>query len=221
MIEGPLSLTEWNRSRYDPASTAGHYESWFQRANHPERAAGVLDPLHDLQPERPAGRRVRRDLGHLLRRRARPLTVVKESLPLARLPLLAPRPRSAHRPAHARHLHLEGRARSKKHTIALAARLRGRCSRRCFLLPQRLYDAAFPTAKALVARPTRSSRRAHDRRRARTRSTAGSAARTTTGAAGTPMLRLGPGRRLRRRTRRLPGMRDRAVAPRPAAGCRR
>ena len=36
-IEGRFSLTEWNRSRYDPASTAGHYESWFQRANHPER----------------------------------------------------------------------------------------------------------------------------------------------------------------------------------------
>ena len=28
---------KWNRCRFDPSTTEGHYESYFQRANHPER----------------------------------------------------------------------------------------------------------------------------------------------------------------------------------------
>lgn len=33
-----MPLADAARSRFDPAATAGHYESWFVRANHPERA---------------------------------------------------------------------------------------------------------------------------------------------------------------------------------------
>ena len=28
---------DWNSSRFQPADAGGHYESWFQRANHPSR----------------------------------------------------------------------------------------------------------------------------------------------------------------------------------------
>lgn len=34
---GALSRDHWNASRFVPGSEGGHYESWFQRANHPER----------------------------------------------------------------------------------------------------------------------------------------------------------------------------------------
>ena len=27
----------WNGARFEPADAGGHYESWFQRANHPTR----------------------------------------------------------------------------------------------------------------------------------------------------------------------------------------
>lgn len=33
----PVDRDRWNACRFDPAATAGHYESYFQRANHPTR----------------------------------------------------------------------------------------------------------------------------------------------------------------------------------------
>lgn len=31
-------MIDWNACRYQPGQTAGHYESYFVRANHPRRA---------------------------------------------------------------------------------------------------------------------------------------------------------------------------------------
>jgi starch synthase len=49
----------WNASRYDPASSAGFYESWFQRANHPteSRAFWILYTVFvpERRPERAVG----------------------------------------------------------------------------------------------------------------------------------------------------------------------
>ena len=37
-----------NKTRYVSGQKQGHYESYFLRANHPVKTAGVLDPVHHL-----------------------------------------------------------------------------------------------------------------------------------------------------------------------------
>src|SRR5688500_7653269 len=41
----------WNRCRHDPARSAGHYESYFQRANHPTRPLGFWIRYTIFSPE--------------------------------------------------------------------------------------------------------------------------------------------------------------------------
>jgi hypothetical protein len=36
----PRDRDVWNRCRFDRGSAAGHYESFYQRANHPDRPLG-------------------------------------------------------------------------------------------------------------------------------------------------------------------------------------
>jgi hypothetical protein len=152
MIEGPLSLTEWNRSRYDPASTAGHYESWFQRANHPERRLAFWIRYTIFSPKgRPADAFGEVWAIYFDGERERTV-VVKESVPLSRC-------RFSRRDLDARiglstlnTFHLEGRARSKAHTMRWQLDYAGD-EPPVFLLPQRRYDRAFPRAKALVGTP--------------------------------------------------------------------
>ena len=152
MIEGPLSLAEWNRSRYDPASSSGHYESWFQRANHPERRLAFWIRYTIFSPKgRPADAFGEVWAVFFDGERGR-TTVVKECVPSARC-------RFSRRDLDVRiglatldTFHLEGRARSKAHMMRWQLDYAGG-EPPVFLLPQRLYDSAFPKAKALVGTP--------------------------------------------------------------------
>jgi hypothetical protein len=152
MIEGLLSLAEWNRSRYDPASSSGHYESWFQRANHPERRLAFWIRYTIFSPKgRPADAFGEVWAVFFDGERGR-TTVVKECVPSARC-------RFSRRDLDVRiglatldTFHLEGRARSKAHMMRWQLDYAGG-EPPVFLLPQRLYDSAFPKAKALVGTP--------------------------------------------------------------------
>ena len=84
MIEGPLSRAEWNGSRYDPASSSGHYESWFPAGQPPRAAARVLDPLHRLQHEGPTADAFGEIWAIYFDGERGRKVVVKESVPLAR-----------------------------------------------------------------------------------------------------------------------------------------
>lgn len=152
MIQGPLSRAEWNGSRYDPGSTSGHYESWFQRANHPERPLAFWIRYTIFSPKgRPADAFGEIWAIYFDGERGKKV-VVKESVPLARC-------RFSRRDLEARiglatlnTFHLEGRARSKNHTLRWQLDYAGD-EPPVFLLPQRMYDRGFPKAKALVGMP--------------------------------------------------------------------
>jgi len=143
---------ECNRARYDPLSRAGHYESWFQRANHPERPLAFWIRYTIFSPEaRPAG--AIGEVWAIFFDGERGRTVaVKESVPLDGC-------RFSRRDLEARiglatldASHLEGRARSQAHTIRWQLDYSGDAPP-VFLLPKHLYDGAFPKAKALVGTP--------------------------------------------------------------------
>jgi hypothetical protein len=152
MIEGPLSLAQWNGSRYDPSSGSGHYESWFQRANHPTRPLAFWIRYTIFSPKgRPDDAFGEVWAIYFDGERQRNVAV-KESVPLARC-------RFSRRDLEARiglatlnTFHLEGRARSRKHTMRWQLDYAGD-EPAVFLLPQRLYDRAFPPAKSLVGVP--------------------------------------------------------------------
>lgn len=152
MIQGPLSRAPWNGSRYDPTSSSGHYESWFQRANHPERPLAFWIRYTIFSPKgRPADAYGEIWAIYFDGERGRKVAV-KESVPLARC-------RFSRRDVEARiglatldTFHLEGRVRSKKHTVRWQLDYAGD-EPPVFLLPQRLYDRSFPRAKALVGTP--------------------------------------------------------------------
>lgn len=46
-----MERTTCNRSRYVEGDPRGHYESYFQRANHPATSARFLDSLHRVLPK--------------------------------------------------------------------------------------------------------------------------------------------------------------------------
>jgi hypothetical protein len=140
-----------NRCRYD-GSDRGHYESWFQRGNHPSRPLAFWIRYTLFSPAgRPADA-----VGELWAiafdgERSK-IVAVKEVHPLAQCELS--RQRLDVRIAHATldHAALEGHARHAGHEIRWSLRYEGDAPP-LLLLPASLYDAALPKAKALVGTP--------------------------------------------------------------------
>ena len=220
MIEGPLSLDRVESQPLRPGVDGRPLRELVPAGQSSGAPARVLDPLHDLQPEGPAGRRVRRGLGDLLRRRARRIDRRQGKPAAGALPLFAARPRSAHRPVHAQHLSSRRPGPLEGAHDALAARLRGR---RAAGLPL----AAAPATTRLsegegAGRHARCalSRRARHRRRAGARRRLARHAEPQLGQPAHQRLCLGPGRRLRRRPDAFSNARRRGFAS-AACRCRR
>ncbi len=142
----------WNRCRHDPARAAGHYESYFQRANHPTRPLGFWIRYTIFSPEG----RPQEAVGELWAiwfdgERER-ITAVKSSVPAAHCRF--DRSCLAVQVGEARlnEARLGGAAASAGHAIAWDLDYAGD-DPPLLLLPERLYDAAFPKAKALVGTP--------------------------------------------------------------------
>ena len=212
---------ECNRSRFVPDDRGGHYESWFQRANHadaPARRSGSATPCFSPRGRPDAG--VGRAVGDLLRRRARRGSSRSRRGIRSRACAFSPRP--ARRRASARPGSTTARSRGSARAGPRTA------SRWQLALRRRRAAAAAPARAPLRARlpegqgawsalRTRASR-------ARSRSTASASTiddwrgsqNHNWGSRHTDSLRLGPGRGLRRRAGRLPRVLDRAVEDRPA-----
>ncbi len=142
----------WNRCRLDPARTVGHYESYFQRANHPTRPLGFWIRYTVFSPEG----RPQDAVGELWAiyfdgERGR-ITAVKSVEPIARCRF--DRSCLSVQVAEARlnEAALAGAAASGGHTIAWDLEYRGD-EPPLLLLPEHLYDGGFPKAKALVGTP--------------------------------------------------------------------
>jgi len=144
----------WNAARYAPGTTAGHYESWFQRANDPSGGRAFWIRYTIFAPrDRPADA-----VGELWaiafeRGESGPrIVAVKQVHPVAACRFARDRLEVAIGDARLDDGALRGTAAAGGHTIGWDLRYTGG-QPPLLLLPERLYAAALPRAKALVGRP--------------------------------------------------------------------
>ena len=142
----------WNRCRYDPARAAGHYESYFQRADHPDRPLGFWIRYTIFSPEG----RPRDAVGELWAiwfdgERGK-VTAVKSVVPVSHCRFDRTCLSAQVGEARLNEARLTGAAASTGHAIAWDLKYSGDDAT-LLLLPENLYESAFPKAKALVGTP--------------------------------------------------------------------
>ena len=149
------SREHWNGCRYGEEGSsyqAGHYESWFQRANHPSRPLGFWVRYTIFSPkDRPQDA-----LGELwaiyFDGEAKKVTAIKQVMPIADCEFssegLDHRVGSATLDSEK----LVGEAVGQGNSIAWDLRYKSP-DPHLLLLPERLYTAPFPKAKSLVGSP--------------------------------------------------------------------
>lgn len=140
-----------NRCRYD-GSDRGHYESWFQRANHPSRPLAFWIRYTIFSPAgRPADA-----VGELwaiyFDGEKRRITAVKEVHPFADCEFSKSGLNARIARATLDQRSLDGEARRDGRSIRWSLRYAGG-EPPLLLLPPRLYDTPLPKAKALVGTP--------------------------------------------------------------------
>jgi hypothetical protein len=150
--DATLSRATVNHTRYRPGQRAGHYESFFQRANHPSRPLAfwirytIFSP--DGRPEDALGElwAIYFD-GETGRHVA-----VKTEVPFGRCRFEASAFFVKIDGSRLEPGKLSGTAASSGHTISWELSFRGDAAP-LFLLPQKLYAAKLPKAKSLVGLP--------------------------------------------------------------------
>jgi len=151
----PMDVDRADAPRFEQGSLEGHYESWFLRANHPERPDAfwirytIFAPAG--QPEQAEG-----ELWAIAFREGRSPFAVKSEIPMGDCHFgsrhLDVRIGDARLWAEGRGGTCEGRIEKKGRSLRW--RLRFEDAREpLLLLPERLYGAPLPKAKALVPRP--------------------------------------------------------------------
>lgn len=142
----------WNASRFSPGETGGLYESYFLRANHPERPLAFWIRYTVFCPQgRPQDAQ-----GELwaicFDGEAQHIAAVKESLPIADCRFAPDRLDVRIGDATLNDGSLAGRAASAGHAVSWRLTFAGGGAP-LLLLPEAMYAGGFPKAKALVARP--------------------------------------------------------------------
>lgn len=142
----------WNASRFRPGSGRGHYESWFQRANHPTRPLGFWIRYTIFAPAaRPADA-----IGELwaiwFDGERGQVTAAKSEVPLERCSFSTERLQVRVGEARLTEGELDGAAESGGHRIDWSLGYAGGQAP-LLLLPRRFYDLGFPKAKAVVPAP--------------------------------------------------------------------
>lgn len=142
----------WNRSRLDPARRVGHYESYFQRANHPRRPLGWWIRYTVFSPEGRPEEAVGELWAIWFDGERGQVTAVKSAVPLAACRFDRTCLDVQVGAARLNESSLRGEAASTGHAIAWD--LQYHCDAPpLLLLPEGMYDAGFPRAKALVGSP--------------------------------------------------------------------
>lgn len=142
----------WNASRFRPGETGGLYESYFLRANHPERPLAFWIRYTAFCPKgRPQDAQ-----GELwaiwFDGEAQRIAAVKESIPIADCQFAPDRLDVRIGDATLGEGNLEGHATSAEHAVSWRLTFAGEAPP-LLRLPESLYAGGFPKAKALVARP--------------------------------------------------------------------
>jgi hypothetical protein len=142
----------WNGSRFRREDRGGFYESYFQRANHPERPLAFWIRYTAFCPRGRPDQAIGELWAIFFDGETSRITAVKEAVPIADChfsPLgLDVRIAGATLTDRA----LNGRAASESHTVQWTLDYTGH-EPPLLLLPERLYGRGFPRAKALVGTP--------------------------------------------------------------------
>lgn len=152
MNDSAVDRTAWNRCRHVPGESGGHYESYFQRANHPSRPLAFWIRYTVFSPKgRPADA-----VGELwaiyFDGEAGHIAAAKEVLPLSQCAFSAAGLDVRVGAATLRDGWLEGSVASIDHALCWSLRYKGD-SPPLLLLPPSMLEGGFPKAKALVGMP--------------------------------------------------------------------
>jgi len=144
-------LAHWQGARFRVGQSAGHYESWFLRANHPTRKLAFWIRYTIFSPQGRPGDAIGELWAVHFDGERRVIRAAKSEVPIADCSF-APRGldmrigRATLAPGE-----LQGSA-AGAHVIGWALRYRGGSPPMTFL-PERVYEARLPRAKALCTRP--------------------------------------------------------------------
>ena len=142
----------WNRCRYVHGTQAGHYESYFQRGNHPERPLAFWIRYTIFSPKSRASDAVGELWAIYFDGERDRITAVKEVFPLGQCHISEPELDMRIGAAILTPSHLEGRAGSSGHAIEWALQYQGQQAP-LLLLQRARYESRWPRAKALVGTP--------------------------------------------------------------------
>ncbi len=145
------SSDRWNGARYVPGSEAGHYESWFMRANDVAGKRAFWIRYTIFVPANRASEAVG-ELWAISFERSTKIVAVKQVFPIAQCSFARDRLEVAIGAARLEARALRGSATSNGHTITWDLGYAGRDAPLLFY-PERLYRLPLPRAKALVALP--------------------------------------------------------------------
>ena len=142
----------WNGARFVTGSSAGAYESWFQRANHPTRPLAFWIRYTIFAPRGRPNDAIGELWAIYFDGERRRVVAVKEEHPLARCAFAGRALSASIADARLDASGLSGRAARGRHAIRWTLRYASDAAP-LLLLPERLYAGGFPKAKALVGAP--------------------------------------------------------------------
>jgi hypothetical protein len=145
-------VEDCNRTRYDARTGLGHYESWFQRANHPERPLAFWIRYTIFSPKGRPQDAVGEVWAVWFDGETGQHLALKESVPLARCTFSSFDLDARIGVSGLNQHHLEGRLRGGGRTLRWQLDYAGD-EPPLLLLRRRWYERGFPKAKALVGMP--------------------------------------------------------------------
>lgn len=145
-------MSTWNRCRYRPGQLTGHYESYFVRANHPQRALAFWIRYTIFAPRGRPADAVCQLWAVYFDGESGQLAAVKQDFPLDQCDLPADQLEMRIGDSRLNETALGGSARLGASSLAWSLRYAGN-EAALLLLPASFYERSFPKAKALVGIP--------------------------------------------------------------------
>ena len=152
MTNSTTDRAAWNRCRYLPGEQGGHYESYFQRANHPSRPLAFWIRYTIFSPRGRPDDAVGELWAIYFDGEAGRIAAAKEVLPFSQCAFSATGLDVRLAWAALSDGWLEGRAASAGHALHWSLRYTGDDPPLLLLRPS-MYESGFPKAKALVGTP--------------------------------------------------------------------
>ncbi|MBN1140114.1 MAG: hypothetical protein JXM73_26325 [Anaerolineae bacterium] len=152
MNDPTVERATWNRCRFRPGDPGGHYESYFQRANHPCRPLAFWIRYTVFSPQGRPDDAVGELWAIYFDGEAGRIAAAKEVVPIGQCALSAQDLDVRIGEALLKDGQLESRAKARGDDITWSLQYEGG-ERPLLLLPPAMYEGGFPKAKALVGTP--------------------------------------------------------------------